>query len=896
MQAAQKVKFEYDATNAASAFVEYAQQLVLNGNTKESKTACLEIIKTNNKPHLLHNRFAAINIYSQFNSKKALSMMMDEVKSPDKAHRDAILVLAEGFNTPQNTKKWIKIAKAGSPEIKADIIEMLGSVKNKSALPFIQKSLSSSSTEVRTACLTALGNIQEEKAVATLVDHIASGKDVKHASSVILYLIGKDQLAPVASALDNAKSNSKVALINILASKSADQYRKKYFSLIKSEDKNVRTAALTALVKTSKAEDIDQLIDILNKTDKSNITLAQKAVFNAVSASGMSKQAINKVLNALETSTQKERLIALLPRLGNKEAFDKTYTLFTNSKGAIKEASFEAITNWNGTVASKILFDICNQKSSAYRTKAFKAYVSQIEKANITSDQKLLGLRKIMGIAKDKQEKLMVIKALKTINSYPAYKFACTFLGDKSLQAEVSDAIMNIALPAKRQKVGLYGDDVRETLEKIIPLLTGPESNYYKINVRNYIKSMPKDKGFVSMFNGSDLSGWKGLVGNPITRAKMSARTLATKQKEANKRMTNFWSVKDGSIVFSGKGANLCSEKEYGDFELITDWRITKHGDSGIYLRGTPQVQVWDTSRVDVGAQVGSGGLYNNKVNISKPLKVADNAIGEWNTFRITMIGAKVTVYLNGELVVDNVTMENYWDRSLPIFPVGNIELQAHGTNLAFRDIYVREIKDSGYTLSNEETTAGFTPLFNGKNLDNWIGNKTDYLVEEGNIVIRPENGGKGNLFTEKEYSDFNFRFEFKLTPGANNGLGIRAPLKGDAAYQGMELQILDNTSPIFANLKEYQYHGSVYGTIAAKRGHLKPVGEWNIEEVIIKGSKVKVILNGITILDGDINEASKNGTADHKNHPGLKRKKGYIGFLGHGSLVWFRNIRIKEL
>ncbi len=156
--------------------------------------------------------------------------------------------------------------------------------------------------------------------------------------------------------------------------------------------------------------------------------------------------------------------------------------------------------------------------------------------------------------------------------------------------------------------------------------------------------------------------------------------------------------------------------------------------------------------------------------------------------------------------------------------------------------------------------------------------------------------GGHGNLFTEKGYSEFNFRFEFQLTPGAHNGLGVRTPLEGDAAYAGMELQILDNTASIYANLEPYQYHASVYGIIPAKRGFLNPVGEWNSQEVIMKGSKVKVILNGNVILDGDIAEASKDGTLDHNDHPGLNRSNGYIGFLGHGSKLKFRNLRIKDL
>jgi hypothetical protein len=299
---------------------------------------------------------------------------------------------------------------------------------------------------------------------------------------------------------------------------------------------------------------------------------------------------------------------------------------------------------------------------------------------------------------------------------------------------------------------------------------------------------------------------------------------------------------------------------------------------------------------VQDGAQVGSGGLYNNQKERSTPLVVADNPIGEWNTFYIKMIGDRVTVHLNGVLVVDNVVMENYWDRNLPIFSEEAIELQAHGTELAFRNIYIKELGTKPYELTNEEKEQGFDLLFNGKDLNNWVGNKTDYVVEDNTIAIYPTKEGHGNLNTEKEYSDFIFRFEFQLTPGANNGLGIHAPLEGDAAYEGKEIQILDNDAPVYARLEAYQYHGSVYGVMAAKRGFLKPTGEWNQEEVYVKGDYIKVTLNGTVIVEGDLKAATKNGTLDHKDHPGLNRHTGHIGFLGHGSVVKFRNIRIKDL
>lgn len=195
-------------------------------------------------------------------------------------------------------------------------------------------------------------------------------------------------------------------------------------------------------------------------------------------------------------------------------------------------------------------------------------------------------------------------------------------------------------------------------------------------------------EGFVALFNGKNLDGWKGLVADPIKRAKMSKEELAKAQEEADKQMREHWRVENGILIYDGKGNSLCTVKDYGDFEMLVDWKILPDGDSGIYLRGSPQVQIWDPTKHPEG----SGGLYNNKENPSKPLVCADKPVGEWNTFRIKMIGDKVTVYLNDQLVVDNVVMENYWDRSQPIFSTGQIELQHHGNTLYFRNIFIKEI------------------------------------------------------------------------------------------------------------------------------------------------------------------------------------------------------------
>ena len=195
------------------------------------------------------------------------------------------------------------------------------------------------------------------------------------------------------------------------------------------------------------------------------------------------------------------------------------------------------------------------------------------------------------------------------------------------------------------------------------------------------------------MFDGKTLNNWKGLVADPIKRAKMTPEQLAAEQAKADEKMRAHWRANEGELQFDGKGDNLCTVEDYSDYELYVDWKITTKGDSGIYLRGSPQVQIWD--RADTGPNpkaLGSGGLYNNQKNPSEPLVNADASVGKWNTFRILMLGNRVTVFLNGQLVVNNTELENYWDRSQPIFPRGSIELQNHGNFLWFKNVYVRPL------------------------------------------------------------------------------------------------------------------------------------------------------------------------------------------------------------
>jgi len=412
-------------------------------------------------------------------------------------------------------------------------------------------------------------------------------------------------------------------------------------------------------------------------------------------------------------------------------------------------------------------------------------------------------------------------------------------------------------------------------------------------------------KGFTALFNGKDLSGWHGMPHfDPRKLADMSEADRAKKLEEWTEDAKKHWSVQDGGeLVNDGHGAYLTTDKEYGDIELWIDYKTVAKADSGIYLRGTPQVQIWDytesgPSRVR-GADKGSGGLFNNANDAPgrDPLVLADKPFGEWNRFRVIQVGARTTVYLNDKLVVDHATMENYWDRKIPLFPKGVIQLQTHGGEIRWRNLFVREIPaDEANKILSEHGNKGFTSLFDGKSLEGWKGAVDNYEAVDGSIRCKPKQGGV--LFHKDELSDFVARVEFRLPPGGNNGLAIRYPgtnLKENAAYAGMcELQVLDDTSDRYTKLDPRQYHGSVYGIVAAKRGYLRPVGEWNFQEVTVKGSHIKVELNGTVTVDADVSKI--NEYMANSPHPGKDRASGFFGFAGHNEPVAFRAIQVKPL
>ncbi len=408
-------------------------------------------------------------------------------------------------------------------------------------------------------------------------------------------------------------------------------------------------------------------------------------------------------------------------------------------------------------------------------------------------------------------------------------------------------------------------------------------------------------KGFTALFNGKDLSGWHGMP--HFDPYKLDALPEAERRgmiEKWTRDAEKHWTVEDGELVNDGQGAYLTTDQDFGDIELLIDYKTVPKADSGIYLKATPQVQIWDYTKEggkwNLGADKGSGGLWNNSPGApgKDPLVLADKPFGQWNHFRILMVGERVTVFLNDKLVVDFARLENFWNKKLPLPKRGPIQLQTHGGEIRWRNVFVRAIPAAeANALLRKHGSAGFVDVFNGKDFTGWAGPIDQYEVKNGAIVCRPHKGG--TIYTKEEYGDFVARVEYRLPPAGNNGLAIRYPGHGDTAYVGMcEVQVLDDTAPAYAKLDQRQYNGSAYGMVPAHRGYLRPVGGWNFEEVTAKGHTLKVELNGTVILDTDLSKVTEYMASSA--HPGKERTRGHFGFAGHSDPVAFRHIQIKSL
>jgi len=610
------------------------------------------------------------------------------------------------------------------------------------------------------------------------------------------------------------------------------------------------------------------------------------------------KSAIRAIASITNRSTSKKEQIVLIKGYYDKATVDEKMLLFNifkvvggnalmnitvqemqSTDEQIHEAAFRTLTEWPDNRALSILIDIgSNDPEKRYRILALRGAIRILRENPMGEQRALLYYKEIMNAAARPEEKRQVLAGLAEIKTVSSLRLITSVLDDSHINHEAFLAALAVSSQTEEKIEHLSRDEI------VIALVESQSDEELREKIKTYaqneITKPQPPEGFRSLFNGMNLDGWKGLVENPVKRAQMSEEELRLAQIEADKIMHERWQVIDGILYFDGKGSHLCTADDYTDFELFVDWKIEKEGDSGIYLRGAPQVQIWDPAQWPEG----SGGLYNNQIHPNKPLRKADNPIGEWNTFRIIMRGDRVTVYLNDILVFDNVVMENYWERDKSIYPSGQIELQSHSTPLYFRNIFIRELEPQ------KPLFDGY--LFNGKDLRGWqvIGNSPDSWQVQDSILYTDGRGG-GWLSSTEEYADFKLELEFRMPEGGNSGVFLRAPHQGDPAYTGMEVQILDDYAEEYSELKAWQYTGSIYGLQAPTKRVSKKAGEWQKMVILCDGPEVKVSLNGTPIIEANLIDFM------HKedDHPGIKRRKGYIGLQNHSTKIEYRNIYLTE-
>ncbi|HZJ74227.1 MAG TPA: DUF1080 domain-containing protein, partial [Perlabentimonas sp.] len=682
--AAEKVDLAYHKSNAVGSYINLLSKL---GSTetetvKKEANRILSKAKKQNKNEL---KIAATKILLEQPNANASKILKGVIKDGNLRYITHVLH-AYPFEKDKKSVEVIQKAVSSnkSQDVQTSLIYWLGNTKSTGTASLITPYLNSNNKMVLKAATQSLSNIGGEDALIALAGLLKSSDQVTVtlAKNALMSIDGNISYA-LASVFDNSGDAGKIAIMELIASRILESQYSLVYNQMLSENKDVKAAAANTLKFIVTYENLNDMFTLLEQTDTENVPAVQASI-NAALKNISKDEQTKLVTERISKSSKKHLYYSALANIGSSDAIVQITEAYNNESGTNRDAALSALASVNSFDAIYPVLDIARSTTNKSELEnVTSALINIIRRSNQTAEIKYLYLREAMEYAQNDAQKRNILNLIGSTGQYTAMIFVADYMDDSAVSEAAALAAMNIAL----SNAAFASEETTAILNKVSKTLTNPDAGYQRQSINKYLSENSPEGGYVSLFNGKNLDGWKGLVGNPITRAKMSARELAAAQVKADKQMALDWKVEDGMIVFDGVGFdNLCTEKLYGDFEILIDWKLYPgpEPDAGLYLRGTPQVQIWDTARVDVGAEVGSGGLYNNQQNPSKPLKVADQRVGDWNTFKIQMIGEKVSVWLNGQLVTNNVVLDNYWDRNQPIFPVEQIELQAHGSKVAY--------------------------------------------------------------------------------------------------------------------------------------------------------------------------------------------------------------------
>lgn len=880
--AAKAAEYDFEKDDATGAYVSLLTRLAVAGNTKA--LAAAKALQKAGMPQ--HIRIAGLDIVLRADAKKRTQNLLAALRDDDRAYRAAALEFAEAFADDALYAAIAKKMPSLGNAAKTDIVSWLGAQHAASQSGVVVAAIASPDKELASAAIRAAGRIGGQEPLNALVAQLG-GPHAEEAAAALTAFNGKPNAA-FAAALDGDPA-TQVQALKLVSKRRITSAADKVFALLGSDNAAVQAAARDALAGVTSPRDFNRLCDLLDRAQAADVKPLQAGLRNALAGETPAEQ-YNKVAGRMKSAREQARYYPLLAQAANREAIDALLA------AADRQAAFEALLTVENPGMIDVLYELA-VKNPAWTDAAISRYTDFAAKSPVPSMRKYQLYRQALEANPSAKVKNKVLKALAKTPVFPALTLAAGYMDDPATAEAAALVVKTVA--AKNPAWG--GPAVAAALKKAQEVYTllaksDADAGYAVDEIKGLLAKLPTD-GFVPA--SLDPASWSAVTGNPETRKAMKAKALAKAQQEADALAAKSWTTADGVLTGAADGGVIGSEKAYENFELIVDWK--SEGEAGLGVRSIPQIALGGRN---------AGALTGNTLHENTAPKAAANKPGEWNTMQVKVLNDRVTVILNGITTAENVILENTCDREIPAYAEGQILLIAGNAPVSLRGMYIRELPATPrFELSAEEAAEGFEVLFDGTSMHKWTGNTTNYVPVDGTIYVTAQYGGSGNLYTKKEYGDFVLRFEFAFDrEGVNNGIGIRTPMGVDAAYHGMEIQILDHDAPIYKNLRVYQQHGSVYGIIPAKRVKFPPLRTWNVEEIRAVGDRITVTVNGEVILDGDIREACQGHnvapdggktnpyTVDHKNHPGLFNAAGHIGLLGHGAGIKFRNIRIKEL
>ena len=870
--------YAFTKNDATGAYVNLLARLAAAGNSKAVAAA-----KALQKPALPQNvRAAGLEIVLAADAKKRTQTVLAALKDADRAYRCAALDYANAFADEALYAALVKKLPSLSDAAQTDVVSWLGARHAASQSAAVVAAMSSPDDELALAAVRAAGKIGGQQALDALIAQLG-GAHAKEASAALAAFNGKPNAAFVA-ALDGDPATQANAL-KLVAKRRITTAADKVFALLGSGDKAVRTAAYDALAGVTTAGDFDRLCDLLDKAQGDDVKALQAGLRNALAPAAPDMQ-YKLVAGRMAAAPQKARYYPLLAQAATDEAIGALL------KADDPKAAFAALLTVKNPVMIDVLYELAG-KNPDWTDAAISRYTDFATASDNTPMRKYQLYRKGLEANPSAKTQNKLLKALSKTPVFPALVLAVKYM-DAPATAETAALVVK-TVAAKNP--GMGGQTVAAALKKALEVYVelakaDADAGYAVDEIKGLMAKLP-EAGFEPL--SLEPENRKAVVGNPETRKAMKPKALAKAQLEADAAMAQKWSLTDGILTAQANAPAIQFPKQYENFEMILDWKTP--GEAGIAVRAIPQIRL--------GGVSGTGMLADDK-----GVADADNRPGNWNTLYVKVVDDRITVFENDVKIVENAVMTNPDMPGEPVGICGCIELIAGAAPVEFRNVYVNELPSTPvFELSAEEAAEGFEVLFDGRSLHKWTGNTTNYVPLNGTIDVTAQYGGSGNLYTKKEYSDFVLRFEFRfIREGVNNGIGIRTPMGVDAAFEGMEIQILDHDAPIYKDIKNYQQHGSVYGVIAAKRVKFPPLGDWNVEEIRAVGDRITVTVNGEVILDGNIREACQGHCVgdpgekgnhymiDHRNHPGLFNKSGHLGLLGHGAGIQFRNLRVLDL